>query len=591
MSIENKILFIPIFIFIIVWFMIILKKNSAFSKWVHEHWFVKPKKKNRLGNIFMAIGLSFLLLSLLDFRGEEQKIEGKTSDQKTIILIDSSASMMAEDIRPNRFEKALFLAKHYAKRAVGQKVSVMVFSDSYERIVPFTDDIALVSARIDGLKKLNLRRGGTSLQLAIQEAIQFLGSDEKTTKGNILIFTDSEETDGGIELNVPDSVSVGVIAIGTARGSTVPIRNSKGEFIGNKKYRGKDVISKLDEAFLKKLGDSINNYRYWIASSYSLPTQEILGFFKRIQDLKESDKDFRVKPVLFHIMIIPAFIFYFVGLLLRQGRTFKMSSYLWIVFMLFTLPLKNLEAQEEIKKDEPVKSEKTLALEEKLMQGNLDQEGKNALAQSLLKDGFIDASRNLYNESLGKKITDKNFSDHFNHATSYLKSKQLPMAAKKYQEMLDLQKQNKLKISDEDLKKVKENLAKALMSGQGGSGKNSDDESDSDQNKDSKGNDKSSGKKSDKKDKNGKDGEKDKKEEDKKDKSSSGDKEQDQQKNKQPENNPDKNDPRNPENKDKVSKKKMPRLLKQLLSDDQNLQEKLIDAKTVKRKDRDQKDW
>ena len=71
---------------------------------------------------------------------------------KTIILVDSSASMLAEDVRPNRFKKALLLVKHYVKKAVGQQISLVVFSDNQKRIIPFTDDIDLINARLERLE-------------------------------------------------------------------------------------------------------------------------------------------------------------------------------------------------------------------------------------------------------------------------------------------------------------------------------------------------------------------------------------------------------------------------------------------------------
>src|SRR5690606_36205834 len=94
--------------------------------------------------------------------------------------------------------------------------------------------------------------------------------------GNIVIITDAEETDTGFNLKVPDNISIALIGIGTARGSNIPLRDSRGVSQGVKKFQGKEVITKLDESFIKKLGSEIKYYNYWIASSYSLPTEEVL---------------------------------------------------------------------------------------------------------------------------------------------------------------------------------------------------------------------------------------------------------------------------------------------------------------------------
>ena len=210
----------------------------GFNRWIQTHWFYEVRMTHKVAAFFWFGGITCLALALMDLRGPEKIIQGKISNQKTMILIDTSASMFVEDVRPNRFEKSIFLAKHFVKKAVGQKLSVAVFSDAQKTIVPFTDDLDLIEARIEGLKELNLRNGGTGLSIAIQEAVQKFRAVEGDEAGNILIFTDAEETDGGIELTVPDGVSVGVVGIGTRKGGVIPVRNSRKEFIQNKRYQG-----------------------------------------------------------------------------------------------------------------------------------------------------------------------------------------------------------------------------------------------------------------------------------------------------------------------------------------------------------------
>ena len=523
----------------------------------------------------LILSISFFLLSLLDLRGKEVQVNSKTSDERTIILIDTSASMSVEDVRPNRFEKALLLVKHYVRKAVGQKIAVIVFSDGQKTIVPFTDDFNLLNARIETLKNLSLSRGGTGLSLAIQESIQYFKDTAEEPKGNILIFSDAEENDGGIEISVPASVSVAVVGVGTARGGPIPIRNKQGVFKGNKKFKGKEVVSKLNESFLKDLGKKIKNYNFWIATSYSLPTSEILSFFSKAADTRDSENQFRIRPVLLEFLLIPAFVFLMLSSLFRMRKAYISSL---IVFMFLFQP--NLSRAEE--KEEPVKSAKTLAMEQAFIQGELTDEEKKAYASSLLEDNFPEQAEMLYDEVLKPKIDKKNLSHHFNKATAQLKNKKIGTAIENYKEILShLEKNPNEKYKD--IEKVsKENLLKALMSQQGqGSGKGEDSD-EKDDKKDSKESDKSDegkpkkdDKKEDGKDQDNKNDEKDKKP----DESKNNDK--DKQKEDKSESSDEK----------KKRKKKLPALLKQLLSDDNKLQKKMIDAETTERKKRDQKDW
>ena len=78
--------------------------------------------------------------------------------------------------------------------------------DDVKKIVPFTDDNNLVDARIDTLKSLDLKRGGTSLDMAIQQSLQYFITESSDIQGNILVITDGEETESIADLKIPKGI-------------------------------------------------------------------------------------------------------------------------------------------------------------------------------------------------------------------------------------------------------------------------------------------------------------------------------------------------------------------------------------------------
>jgi Ca-activated chloride channel family protein len=595
---------LPIIIGLIVVIIISIKQESNFYKWVEKHWFMKRTLKNKISSILYYLGLILISLALLDLRGPEKNISGKVSDQKTIILIDSSASMTAEDVRPNRFSKALLLAKHYVRKAVGQQISVVVFSDTTKQIIPFTSDMDLVDARLGALENMDLKRGGTALTVAIQESIQYFRNHTDNISGNILIFTDAEETDGRVNIEVPKDISVGVIGVGTGKGAPIPMRDSRGVFKGNKKYQGEVVISKLDESYLKRLGEKVKDFRYWIATSYSLPTEDIIRFFQKLHKVKQSKNNFRIRPVLSNYLMIPGVIFFILSFMFKN-----LNSFVYVSMLLVCL---NIGAQEK-EKVEKVKSDEIKELERKFSKGKLKSNDKKYLASKLLKEGFSEEAEKLYSEITDGKIQN-NEKEVFNLGASQLKNKNIAGGLKTYQELY-----NHLKKNDPDSKlieSVKANILKALenMSSSSQKKKSKSDKSD-DENKDKKGEKGKSGDKSDKKDdkeskKNKSKGEDDKENEDKK--KDKGDKDKNKKnkdgKDKDKKDKKDKNkkksdgkDKKSDKKKDKKKNKgsgakpgkpkKMPAILKQLMSDDNQLQKKMIDTGTTKRKTREKRDW
>jgi Ca-activated chloride channel family protein len=589
--------FLVIIVIAVLLSLIILKQEKSFFKWVEDHWFYKRSAASSLSSILFIFGFILLMVALLDLRGPEKNIQGKISDQKTILLIDSSASMLAEDVRPNRFKKALLLAKHFIKKAVGQQLSIVVFSDSAKQIMPFTNDIDLLEARLGALERMKLNRGGTSLTLAIKESIQFFQNNSKEVSGNILIFTDAEETDGGIDTEIPDSITLGIVGVGTAKGSTIPMRTDKGAFVGNKKFKGETVITKLDEKFIKSLGSKVKDFRYWIATSYSLPTEEIMSFFTKLHRIKQSKNNFRIRPVLTNYLLIPAMILIFLSILLKMRRSFILP------LLFFTIGFGQVNAQE---KDAPPKekSKTVLRLEQKFTDGRITFNEKRALASQLLHEGFIEEANALYKEITTDKIDKKNLIDNFNKGAAQFKNKDINGGFETYKKLHDYLEDNDPK--SDLLPTVKKNMLKALeQMAQDKAKKDKEDkedkknkENDDEKKKDQK--DKDS--KSDDKKKDGKKGQdkndQDKKNNDKKenkDKKNKDEKDSDQKKDPDKKSDQDKKDKKKGkpnENGGKPGdKKKIPAILKQLMSDDNQLQKKMIDTGTTKRKSREVKDW
>ena len=581
--------FIIVLLASVLWIFYSYRQNKKFAKWVQDHWFYKLSFYSTLSIAMQVFGVILLMLAMLDLRGPEKLIQSQVSNQKTLILIDTSASMFVEDVRPNRFEKALLLVKHYVKKSIGQKISIAVFSDFQKTIVPFTDDIDLIEARIDSLKDLNLNRGGTSLSLAIQEGVQNFQVAEGGSTGNILVFTDAEETDGGIDLTIPETMSVGIVGIGTRKGGPVPMRNDRGEFIRNKTFQGELVVSKLDETFLKKFGEDIPYFKFWIATSYTLPTNDILNFFNRSHQLKLSKNNYRIRPVEAHKLLIPAMLLLSLGYLLKFFPTylalclllgFNSQTFAQINSPLTGGVVPGMEdlAKKQGEKKGPVKSEETLDLEKRFANGELSDEGVNYLASKLLEDGFVEDSAALYKENLKEDIKDENIAHHFNHASAMLQNeKQKAKAIEKYKDLLDYIEKNPKEDYEKIEKTAKLNILKSFKQNQGGGGKGEDDKEKKDQKDKSSEQNKSDGKGDPKdKDEKGKDGKDEKKE---------------QEKPKEDMRRKDEGDKKESEAEKNARKKKLPALLKQLMNDDNKLQKRMIDAKTTKRKTSEQKDW
>ena len=213
-------------------------------------------KKSRyiLKAIFLTFGFILLVFALMrplwGFHWEEIKREGID----IIIAIDVSDSMLSEDVKPNRLERAKRKISDLLKMLEGDRIGLVAFSGTSFVFCPLTLDYGACQIFLDSLSPDLIPVKGTAIADAIIKAVQAFGNGKSRSKALILI-TDGEDHEGGIMDAVSEAKKQGVkifcIGIGSSSGSPIPLKDSQGGF---KKSSGGDiVVSKLDESTLQKI--------------------------------------------------------------------------------------------------------------------------------------------------------------------------------------------------------------------------------------------------------------------------------------------------------------------------------------------------
>lgn len=564
--------------------LLLIVLEQRFFKFVKTYWFYRRSFLSYISSILFLAGMGGLLLSLLDLRGKEQKIKTPIPTDRTIILLDTSASMLAEDVKPSRLQKAVLIAKHFARKAAGHQISIVAFAEIQKKIVPFTNDLDLIDSRLESLKTLRNHYGSSALSLAIQESVQYFRDNGGENQGNILVLTDGEETAEGIDLKIPEKVNLALVGIGTSQGSKIPLDDGRGFRFGYKKEKGKDIITKLKESFFSDLTSQVSSSKYWIASTYSLPSEEILEFFQGGKIKSDQEQDMVVKPVLMEWIVVPSLILLFLSYLLKSIRILTLSLLLFV-------PLVNAE-----EKQVEIPHEVVTKLDE-FRAGKLNRLEKIKLADDLQKVGAKEEALTIYQESLPTDIDNSIPPEaYLNYGTTLLEKGDSEKGLNVYKKLLEkydgekefkslseIMNKNVLtyfqKKSEQEKKQDEQNKDKQ---------QNKDDQNQSGSGQKSNSN---NGKSEQNKNKNQNDDQeydKDKKKADRKDQK------KDDQKNESQDENQDDQESGQDEKKKPLPPKKLPAKLKQLMSDDRQLQMKMIENGTRdlnKRKSRKSKDW
>lgn len=281
----------------------------------------RTKRHWRFSLTLAALGLVIVAMARpqIGTRLEEVKQEGVD----IFIALDVSLSMKAEDIKPNRLEKAKFEIRNLIGRLSGDRIGLIVFAGDAFTQFPLTTDYSAANLFLDITDVENVPVPGTAIGSAIERAMESFDPKESTTKV-VVIITDGENTDGDAIEAATEAEKQGVllytIGLGSPTGAPIPVYNSSGQQVDFKRDRtGGVVVSKLDEASLERIAE-IGRGKYFRGTNAQDELDEIYKNINSLQKREFGTKQFTDYEDRYQYFLLPAFLLLLAELLLGEKR-------------------------------------------------------------------------------------------------------------------------------------------------------------------------------------------------------------------------------------------------------------------------------
>jgi Ca-activated chloride channel family protein len=179
---------------------------------------------------------------------------------QVMAVLDVSASMLAEDVKPNRLERAKLAIEEVMAQLGGHELGLVLFSGAAFVQFPLTSDMNTTRSFLRAAGPDSISRPGTALDEAIDVAVKGF-PENSASQRVILLLTDGEGHQEGDVLAAARAaaeagVTIHAIGFGSSAGEPIPIRDEDGDLIGYKKDTdGETVLSRLDEATLQAIAD------------------------------------------------------------------------------------------------------------------------------------------------------------------------------------------------------------------------------------------------------------------------------------------------------------------------------------------------
>ncbi len=221
------------------------------------------RQKFRLALLVMAVIGVLLALARPQwgFAWEEAKFQGLD----IIVAMDTSRSMLAQDVAPNRLEKAKLAAIDLMRLAKTDRLGLVAFAGSAFLQAPLTVDEQAFEQAVDAVSVGVIPQGGTALSAAIRTAMAAFEKGNDNHKV-LVLFTDGEDHDADTETlaATKEAADAGVriftIGVGTPEGELLRVKDDQGNSSYIKDDDGNVVKSRLNQTLLQQIATDANGF-------------------------------------------------------------------------------------------------------------------------------------------------------------------------------------------------------------------------------------------------------------------------------------------------------------------------------------------
>ena len=200
-----------------------------------------------------ALALLIVVLARPQF-GNKISHEKRTGIE-TIICMDISNSMLAEDVTPSRLDRAKMMVENLVDHFTNDKIGLIVFAGDAFVQLPITSDYVSAKMFLSSITPAMISTQGTDIAAAINMAAHSFTQEENIGKA-IIVITDGEDHEGGALEAAKEAKAKGmntyVLGVGSPNGAPIPIGN--GDYM--KDNSGQTVMSALNEQMCRQLADA-----------------------------------------------------------------------------------------------------------------------------------------------------------------------------------------------------------------------------------------------------------------------------------------------------------------------------------------------
>ncbi len=281
------------------------------------------KAKTWLKLSIYSLALVAFILGIANPQIGSKTEEVKRQGIDLMIALDISNSMNAEDLSPNRLERAKRSLKELLTYLKSDRIGIVVFAGEAFVQLPITTDYSAAKLFLDNIQPDLIATQGTDIGNAIGLCLKSFDFDSPTSKA-IIVISDGENHEEQSISMAEEAASKGVvvhsIGMGSVEGAPIPLY-SRGQQLGFKKNQeGNTVVTKLNEEMLAELA-SVTGGIFIRASNAESGIAYIFDEVERMEKVEIGTKIYTDYEDRFQFLLLPALILLIIELIIPNTKS------------------------------------------------------------------------------------------------------------------------------------------------------------------------------------------------------------------------------------------------------------------------------
>lgn len=278
--------------------------------------------------VFYLLAIISLFIGLANLQYGTKAEEIKREGVDLMIALDVSNSMLAEDLSPNRLERAKRAIYQLIEKLENDRLGIIIFAGEAYVQLPITSDYSSAKLFLESIGTDIVPVQGTAIGKAIDLALRSFNPEAETSKA-IIIITDGENHEddalGAASNAIENDVFVHTIGMGSESGAPLPIYQN-GKQIGFRTDNNNNtIVSKLDEKMLREIA-AAGEGTYVRATNANAGLSIIMNEINKMEKKEFGSKVFKNYDDRFQLFLLISLALLIIEFLISKRRSSKLDK-------------------------------------------------------------------------------------------------------------------------------------------------------------------------------------------------------------------------------------------------------------------------